>query len=58
MERVRNPHLCPHCSKMCCKDCFKTWLIGHKLSCPHCRSPLRVSQLIAVRFMQDLSAAL
>ncbi len=27
-DRVKNPHMCPHCSKMCCRECFKKWLIG------------------------------
>lgn len=22
-ERLKNPHLCPHCSKPCCLECYK-----------------------------------
>ena len=27
-DKVKNPSMCPHCSKMCCRECFKKWLIG------------------------------
>ena len=27
MERLRNAHLCPHCSKLCCYLCIRRWYV-------------------------------
>ena len=44
--KVRDPIMCPSCSKFCCNMCFKKWLTEHKSECPYCRENLRVAQLI------------
>jgi hypothetical protein len=42
--KVRDPIMCPSCSKFCCNGCFKKWLTEHKSECPYCRDHLRVAQ--------------
>eukprot|EP00002_Diphylleia_rotans_P023896 TRINITY_DN4707_c0_g2_i2.p1 TRINITY_DN4707_c0_g2~~TRINITY_DN4707_c0_g2_i2.p1 ORF type:complete len:931 (-),score=180.40 TRINITY_DN4707_c0_g2_i2:331-3123(-) len=58
MGRVRNAQMCPSCSKMCCMICIEKWLKEQRPQCPHCRCPLRVSQLVNCRFVAELSAEL
>ena len=38
MEKLRNAHLCPHCSKLCCYLCIRRWLTEQRSQCPHCRA--------------------
>lgn len=49
--------MCPRCSKYGCCNCMNRW-VQSKQECPHCRSPLRVSDLVNCRFLTDLSAEL
>lgn len=56
--RVKNAQMCPHCSKLCCNNCIKKWLTEQKSQCPHCRAPLRVSQLVNCRFVTEITSAL
>lgn len=53
--RVKDPLMCPHCSKFSCGKCFKKWLVEHKKVCPSCRHGLWVNDLIPVRFLNDLN---
>ena len=55
--RVNQPHLCPRCSKMCCRSCIEKWL-AVKGNCPYCRGPLNLEQLVNCRFMDDVYSAL
>eukprot|EP00164_Ancoracysta_twista_P003046 GFYU01004062.1.p1 GENE.GFYU01004062.1~~GFYU01004062.1.p1 ORF type:complete len:906 (-),score=50.70 GFYU01004062.1:160-2877(-) len=57
-NRVENAHMCPHCSKLCCEGCIKRWLLEQKPHCPHCRSSLRVGQLVNCRFAGEITAEL
>ena len=50
--------MCPFCSKLCCSLCMKKWLNESRQSCPHCRTNLRVNQLVACRFVEEVDAAL
>lgn len=54
--RVKNAQMCPHCSKLCCNNCIKKWLTEQKSQCPHCRAPLRVSQLVNCRFVTEITS--
>lgn len=54
-EKVREPHMCPCCSKFGCETCLKTWLIEKKEECPFCRTLLHADQLIKCRFLKDFS---
>ena len=54
-ERVKEPHMCPTCSKICCLSCISKWLTERRSQCPHCRAPLFVSGLVNCRFMEDVS---
>lgn len=56
-NKVLNAVMCPFCSKLCCSDCIIKWLTQRQ-QCPHCRSSLRVSQLVNCRFVADISAAI
>lgn len=55
--RVQEPHLCPQCSKMCCRACITKWL-ERKPQCPYCRAQLTAQQLVNCRFMDDVYSAL
>lgn len=54
-RRVKEPVMCPTCSKFACEACLKKWIIEEKSECPFCRGPLCLSQLIKVRFIKDFS---
>lgn len=54
--RVKNAQMCPHCSKLCCNNCIKKWLTEQKSQCPHCRAPLKVSQLVNCRFVTEITS--
>jgi hypothetical protein len=54
-ERVREPRMCPTCSKICCLQCISRWLTERKSQCPHCRSALHIQSLVNCRFMDDVS---
>ena len=55
--KVKDPIMCPSCSKFCCNPCFKKWLTEHKSECPYCRDSLRPNQLIPLRFLNDQTYA-
>ncbi|CAG0915203.1 unnamed protein product [Notodromas monacha] len=42
--------LCPHCSRMFCRDCFR----GNRKKCPYCLEKLRKSGLIRCRWIGEL----
>ena len=50
MERLRNAHLCPHCSKLCCYLCIRRWLTEQRPQCPHCRASLHIHELVNCRY--------
>ena len=54
LGRLRDTRLCPKCSKMCCFQCIRRWLIEQKPSCPHCRSSLLLHELVKCRWVDDL----
>lgn len=55
MEKLCDAHLCPHCSKLCCYACISKWLTERRRQCPHCRSPLNVSELVNCRWFEDIA---
>ena len=55
---LNTPMMCPSCSKMCCEGCIKRWLTEQKSECPHCRAPLRISNLVNCRFLSDIRSVL
>jgi tripartite motif-containing protein 37 len=55
LQRVKNAQMCPFCSKLCCSACISKWLTEQKPQCPHCRSPLRISQLVNCRFVSEIT---
>lgn len=57
-ERVKEPHMCPHCSKICCFGCVSIWLNERREQCPHCRQRLTVGTLVNCRFMDDVTKEL
>eukprot|EP00041_Stephanoeca_diplocostata_P023395 m.574571 g.574571 ORF g.574571 m.574571 type:complete len:746 (+) comp22280_c0_seq3:282-2519(+) len=57
LHRSRAAHICPHCSKICCYNCAKRWLINGT-SCPHCRKPVSLEQLVNCRWVDDVSEKL
>ncbi|KNC54558.1 uncharacterized protein AMSG_10408 [Thecamonas trahens ATCC 50062] len=54
MARVEGAVMCPACSKMGCRACMSTWLV-QRATCPHCRAPLQLDELVTCRFMNDLT---
>ena len=57
MDRVKNAHLCPNCSKLCCFQCINRWLV-EKSHCPHCRHRLQLSDLVNCRWAEDFAKQL
>ncbi|XP_049769299.1 E3 ubiquitin-protein ligase TRIM37-like [Schistocerca cancellata] len=55
MERLRDAHLCPHCSKLCCYPCMRRWLTEQRAQCPHCRAALRPHELVNCRWVEDVT---
>ena len=55
MERLRNAHLCPHCSKLCCYLCIRRWLTEQRSQCPHCRASLHIHELVNCRWVEEVS---
>lgn len=58
MEKLRNARLCPHCSKLCCFACISRWLTEQRSQCPHCRSPLQISELVNCRWAEEITQRL
>lgn len=55
MEKLQDAHLCPFCSKLCCYVCISRWLVEQRKSCPHCRSPLHVHELVNCRWFEEVA---
>lgn len=55
MEKLQEAHLCPHCSKLCCYVCISRWLVEQRRSCPHCRAPLHVHELVNCRWFEEVA---
>jgi len=58
MEKLRNAHLCPHCSKLCCYMCIRRWLTEQRSQCPHCRAPLHIHELVNCRWVEEVTQQL
>ena len=54
LGRLQDTRLCPKCSKMCCFQCIRRWLMEQKPSCPHCRCSLLLHELVKCRWVDDL----
>lgn len=54
MEKLRNAHLCPHCSKLCCYQCIRRWLTEQRSQCPHCRASLHIHELVNCRWVEEV----
>ncbi|XP_058817618.1 E3 ubiquitin-protein ligase TRIM37-like [Topomyia yanbarensis] len=44
-NELQDTQLCPHCSKLFCKECITTWLTK-EASCPCCRADLATENLV------------
>jgi len=53
MEKLRDAHLCPHCSKLCCYTCIRRWLTEQRSQCPHCRASLHLHELVNCRWVEE-----
>ncbi|KAL7294577.1 hypothetical protein TKK_0012037 [Trichogramma kaykai] len=58
MEKLRDAHLCPHCSKLCCYICIRRWITEQRPQCPHCRSPLHLNDLVNCRWVEEVTQQL
>ncbi len=58
MEKLRNARLCPKCSKLCCYHCIYRWLTEQRSSCPHCRAPLQINELVNCRWAEEVTQRL
>merc|ERR1719341_3120892 len=58
MEKLRNAHLCPHCSKLCCYMCIRRWLTEQRSQCPHCRASLHIHELVNCRWVEEVTQQL
>lgn len=58
MEKLRDAHLCPHCSKLCCYTCIRRWLTEQRSQCPHCRASLHLHELVNCRWVQEVTQQL
>ncbi|KAJ8687343.1 hypothetical protein QAD02_023137 [Eretmocerus hayati] len=58
MEKLRDAHLCPHCSKLCCFTCIRRWLTEQRSQCPHCRAALHLHELVNCRWVEEVTQQL
>lgn len=58
MEKLKDAHLCPHCSKLCCYTCIRRWLTEQRSQCPHCRASLHMHELVNCRWVEDVTQQL
>ena len=58
MEKLRDAHLCPHCSKLCCYICIRRWLTEQRSQCPHCRAALHLHELVNCRWIEEVTQQL
>ncbi|XP_011503781.1 PREDICTED: E3 ubiquitin-protein ligase TRIM37-like [Ceratosolen solmsi marchali] len=58
MEKLKDAHLCPHCSKLCCYICIRRWLTEQRSQCPHCRAGLRLHELVNCRWVEEVTQQL
>ncbi|XP_034251412.1 E3 ubiquitin-protein ligase TRIM37-like [Thrips palmi] len=58
MEKLRDAHLCPHCSKLCCYVCIRRWLTEQRSQCPHCRATLHLHELVNCRWVEEVTQQL
>ena len=58
MERLRNAHLCPQCSKLCCYLCICRWLTEQRRQCPHCRASIHIHELVKCRWIEEVTQQL
>ena len=58
MERLRNAHLCPQCSKLCCYLCICRWLTEQRRQCPHYRASLHIHELVKCRWVEEVTQQL
>ncbi|KAL6429542.1 hypothetical protein ACFW04_007472 [Cataglyphis niger] len=58
MEKLRDAHLCPHCSKLCCYTCIRKWLTEQRSQCPHCRASLHLHELVNCRWVEEVTQQL
>ncbi|CAG9759485.1 unnamed protein product [Ceutorhynchus assimilis] len=58
IEKLRDAHLCPHCSKLCCYPCIRRWLTEQKSQCPHCRASLHLHELVNCRWVEEVTQQL
>ncbi|XP_067121079.1 E3 ubiquitin-protein ligase TRIM37-like [Centruroides vittatus] len=58
MEKLRDAHLCPHCSKLCCYMCIRRWLTEQRSQCPHCRASLHLHELVNCRWVEEVTQQL
>ncbi|XP_043281811.1 uncharacterized protein [Venturia canescens] len=58
MEKLRDAHLCPHCSKLCCYTCVRRWLTEQRSQCPHCRASLHLHELVNCRWVEEVTQQL
>uniref|UniRef100_A0A1Q3FTQ0 Putative e3 ubiquitin-protein ligase trim37 n=1 Tax=Culex tarsalis TaxID=7177 RepID=A0A1Q3FTQ0_CULTA len=58
MEKLKDAHLCPSCSKLCCFSCISRWLSErpHCPQCPHCRATLHLSDLVNCRWYEEVAS--
>ncbi|XP_054723895.1 uncharacterized protein LOC129234017 [Uloborus diversus] len=58
MEKLKDAHLCPHCSKLCCYACIRRWLTEQRSQCPHCRASLHIHELVNCRWVEEVTQQL
>lgn len=58
MEKLRDAHLCPHCSKLCCYVCIRKWLTEQRSQCPHCRASLHLHEVVNCRWVEEVTQQL
>lgn len=58
MEKLRDAHLCPHCSKLCCYVCIRRWLTEQRSQCPHCRASLHLHEVVNCRWVEEVTQQL
>ncbi|CAG7720405.1 unnamed protein product [Allacma fusca] len=58
MEKLRDAHMCPHCSKLVCYHCIRRWLTEQRAQCPHCRSSLHIHEVVNCRWAEEVTQQL
>lgn len=54
LEKVKNPHMCLNCRKICCEECLKMWFESN-YKCPLCKVETSLKDMPKLDFIDQFS---